>query len=58
MTREEVKKHMIENMSIFEQILKKNPYAAECMVDSEWKYQNSEYGKNHKYAEIPIEEVD
>jgi hypothetical protein len=58
MTREEVKKHLIENMSIFDRILENNPPAAEHIIDWEWKYQNSEYGKNHKYAEIPIEEVD
>ena len=58
MTKEEVKENLIKNMSLFEHILKTNPAAAEGIVNSEWKYLNSDYGKKHKFAEIPIEEVD
>ena len=58
MTREELKKYMTENNPSFERALKDNIPFAEHYLESEWKYLNSEYGKNHKYPEIPIEEVD
>ena len=58
MTKEEVKEYLTINSPSFQRALIDNiPFAEHC-VESEWKYQNSEYGKNHKYAEIPIEEVD
>jgi len=49
---------MTENSPSFERALKDNIPFAEYCLESEWKYLNSEYGKNHKYPEIPIEEVD
>lgn len=58
MTREEVKKYLTENSPSFQNALKNNIPFAEHLIDSELEYYNSEYGKKHKYPEIPIEEVD
>jgi hypothetical protein len=58
MTKEEVKEYLTINSPSFQKALIDNIPSIEPRVESEWKYLNSEYGKNHRYAEIPIEEVD
>jgi hypothetical protein len=58
MTREEVKEDLTKNSPLFQKALKGNVLFSEHMIDSEFEYLNSEYGKKHKYPEIPISEVD
>jgi hypothetical protein len=62
MTKEEAKQYLIENSTIVKRAIESSDPNRKAFVEHaiQWEmdYQNSEYGKNHKYPEIPIDEVD